>query len=158
MQITMNDLTINPAGIDMEALLSEWQWAMPEPVRPVLLTAMGDAFAQGESGAVYFIDMVEGTVHSVANDGPSFQALMSDNQFVTDHMFPARIIQLRNGGKTLSPNQVYSHKQPLVLGGSDDIENIEGTDVSVHISIQGQIHRQVKDLPDGASIDSIKIN
>jgi hypothetical protein len=64
MPITMNDLTISPDGADMNTLLSEWEWAMEEPLRPVLLTAMGDAFAQGESGAVYFIDMVEGGLTS----------------------------------------------------------------------------------------------
>ncbi len=157
MPITMNDLTISPNGVDMNALLSDWEWAMPEPLRPVLLTAMGDAFAQGESGAVYFIDMIEGAITPVADDGLSFQSLLSDTQFVTDHMFPSRIVDLRNAGKTLKPNHVYSHKQPLVLGGNDDVDNVEVTDVSVHVSVHGQIHRQVKDLPDGASIDSITI-
>ena len=153
----MNDLTISADGVDMDALLNDWSWAMPEPLRPVLLTAMGAAFAQSESGAVYFIDMVEGTITTVADDGASFQSLLADTQFVTDHLFPSRIVQLRNAGKTLRPGHVYSHKQLLVLGGDDDAENVEETDVSVHISIHGQVHRQVKDLPDGASIDSIQI-
>ncbi len=157
MPITMNDLTISPNGIDLDTLLSEWTWAMPEPLRPVLLTAMGDVFAQGESGAVYFVDMVEGNIRVVANDGNSFQALMRNNQFVTDHMFPSRIVELRNAGMSLQPGEVYSHRQLLVLGGDDDVGNIEATDVSVHVSIHGQVHRQVKDLPDGAPISEIKI-
>ena len=157
MPVTMNDLTISPDCVNMETLLDEWSWAMPEPLRPVLLTALGDAFAQGESGAVYFVDMVEGAITPVAEDGASFQALLSDTQFVTDHLFPSRIVQLRNPGKHLKPNPVYSHKQLLVLGGNDDADNVEVTDVSVHVSIHGQVHRQVKDLPDGASIDSITI-
>ena len=153
----MNDLTISPKGIDMDTLLSEWTWAMPEPLRPVLLTAMGDAFAQGESGAVYFVDMVEGNIRVVADDGESFQSLLRNNQFVIDHMFPSRIVQFRNAGMTLQTEHVYSHKQLLVLGGDDDIGNVESTDVSVHISIHGQVHRQVKDLPDGTPISEIKI-
>ena len=153
----MNDLTISPDGVEMDTLLEEWSWAMPEPLRPVLLTAMGDAFAQGKSGAVYFVDIVEGTITPVADDGASFQSLIADTQFVTDHLFPSRGVQLRSAGKTLVPNHVYSHKQLLVLGGNDDADNVEVTDVSVHIRIHGQVHRQVKDLPDGASIDSIKI-
>jgi hypothetical protein len=157
MPITMNDLTISPKGIDMDTLLSEWTWAMPESLRPVLLTAMGDVFAQGESGAVYFVDMVEGNIGVVADDGDSFQSLMRNNQFVTDHMFPSRIVQFRDAGMSLQTGQVYSHKQLLVLGGDDDIGNVEATDVSVHVSIHGQVHRQVKDLPDGTPISEIKI-
>lgn len=158
MPITMNDLTINADGVDMDTLLEDWAWAMPEPLRPVLLTAMGDAFAQGESGAVYFIDMVDGAVTSIADDGGSFQSLLSDTQFVTDHLFPSRIVQLRKAGKVLKPAHVYSHKQPLVLGGNDDAKNVEVTDVSVHVSIHGRIHCQVKDLPEGASVDSIDVD
>lgn len=158
MPITMNDLTISPKGIDFDTLLSEWKWAMPEPVRPVLLTAMGDAFAQGESGTVYFVDMVDGNVRPVADDGETFQSLLRNNQFVTDHLFPSRIVELRNAAITLQPKQVYSHKQLLALGGTDDIDNVEPTDASVHISIHGQVHRQIKDLPDGTPISEIKIN
>jgi hypothetical protein len=157
MPITMNDLTINPSGVAMDTLLSEWTWAMPEPLRPVLLTAMGDAFGQGPSGAVYFIDMVEGAIHHVADDGDAFQSLLRDNQFVTDHMFPSRIVEFRKAGMTLQPGEVYSHKQFLVLGGEDDIDNVETTDVSVHISMHGQIHEQVKNLPPGTPISQIKI-
>ena len=157
MPITLNDLTINPDGVDMATLLDDWTWAMPEPVRPVLLSAMGDAFAQGASGAVYFVDMVEGTVTPVAEDGATFETLLADTEFVTNHLFPARVVQLRNAGLTLKPKHVYSHKQPLVLGGEDDTENVEVTDVIVHISIHGQIHRQVKDLPDGTPIGEIEI-
>ena len=157
MPITMNDLTIKPQDLDLETLLDEWSWAMPEPMRPVLLTAMGDVFAQGESGTVYFVDTVEGTINAVADDGESFQSLLKDSQFVTDHMFPSRIVQLRNAGKTLPPQHVYSHTQPLALGAKDDLENVDVTDASVHISIHGQVHRQVKDLPPGTPISDIKI-
>ena len=157
MPITMNDLTINPQGLDLEALLDEWTWAMPEPMRPVLLTAMGDVFAQGESGTVYFVDAVEGVINPVADDGESFQALLRDSQFVTNHMFPSRIVELRKAGKTLPPQHVYSHTQPLALGGADELENVDATDASVHISIHGQVHRQIKDLPPGTPISDIKI-
>ncbi len=157
MPITMNDLTINPSGVAMDALLDDWKWAMPEPLRPVLLTAVGDVFAQGESGAVYFVDTVEGTVSAIAEDGATFQELLSDKEFVTRYLFPARIVSLREAGKTLEPQQVYSHKKPLVLGGQDDAENVEVTSVVVHVSFMGQIHEQVKDLPEGATIDNIKL-
>jgi len=158
MPITMNDLTISPEGVDMANLLDDWKWAMPEGMRPVLITAVGDVFAQGESGAVYFIDAVEGKVSSVAEDGSTFQELLSDKQFVTEYLFPARIVQFREVGMTLGPQQVYSHKKPLVLGGEDSADNVEVTDVSVHVSILGQIHRQVKDLPAGTSIENVKLN
>ncbi|MFO1000719.1 MAG: DUF1851 domain-containing protein [Planctomycetaceae bacterium] len=157
MPITLNDLTINADSVDLDTLLSDWEWAMPEPLRPVLLTAMGDVFAQGNSGSVYFVDVVNGSIRLVADDGESFEQLLRNNQFVTDHMFPARVVEFRKAGLTLEPTQVYSHKQLLVLGGADDLENVETTDVSVHVSIHGQIHFQIKDLPNGTPISEFKI-
>ena len=157
MPITLNDLTINADSVDLDTLLSDWEWAMPEPLRPVLLTAMGDVFAQGNSRSVYFVDVVDGSIRLVADDGESFEQLLRNNQFVTDHMFPARVVEFRKAGLTLEPTQVYSHKQLLVLGGADDLENVETTDVSVHVSIHGQIHFQVKDLPNGTPISEFKI-
>ena len=157
MPLTMNDLTIGPANVNMDTLLDDWSWAIPEPLQPVLLTAMGDAFAQATSGSVYFIDTVEGSVSLVTDNGSEFETLLTDTQFVTRYLFPSRIVQLREAGKTLSQQQVYSHTKPLVLGGDDNAENVEATDVSVHVSIHGQIHRQVKDLPEGASVDNIVI-
>lgn len=49
MPITMNDLTINPSGVDMNSLLTDWEWAMLEPLQPVLPTAVGDVFAQAQA-------------------------------------------------------------------------------------------------------------
>ena len=158
MPITINDLTISLNGVDMDALLEDWSWAMPESVKPILVTAMGDVFAQGESGTVYFVDMVQGTVLPIAEDGASFESLLTDNDFVTRQLFPSRVVQLRAAGINLKPQQVYSYKKPLVLGGDDNIENVESTEVSVHVSIHGQVHRQVRDLPDGTPIDNIEIN
>ncbi|WP_417377715.1 T6SS immunity protein Tdi1 domain-containing protein [Gimesia sp.] len=157
MEITLNDLTINPEGVDIDELLQDWTWAMSEPMRPVLLTALGDLFAQGDSGAVYFVDVIEGEIRTVAEDGTTFEDLLSDAEFVADHFFPARVLELRDAGIQLEANQVYSHQQPLVLGGNDELENYETSDVSVYISIQGQIHEQVKDLPEGTVISDVEI-
>lgn len=157
MAITLNDLTINLEGVDVKSLLSDWKWAMEESMKPVLVTAMGDVFAQGKSGAVYFVDVVGGTIECIAEDGSEFEELLTNKDFVTDLMYPARVIENRKAGLSLGPKEVYSNCTPLVLGGEDDVENIETTDVSVHVSIHGQIHKQVKDLPPGTPIKNIKI-
>lgn len=157
MEITLNDLTINPESVDLDELLADWNWAMPEPMCPVLLTALGDIFAEGDTGAIYFVDVIEGHIRMVAEDNAAFEELLSDAEFVTDHFFPSRVVELREAGIELEANQVYSHQQPLVLGGNDELENYETSDVSIYISIQGQIHEQVKDLPEGTVISDVEI-
>jgi hypothetical protein len=158
MPITMDDLTISPQGVDCDNLLSDWTWAAPEPLRAVLITALGDVFAQGPSKAVYFVDVVGGSISRVAEDGATFQSHLRDQQFVTDHLFPGRIVELRQAGCALAAAEVYSHKRPLVLGGADELDNIEPADVSVHVSLHGQIHNQVRHLPAGTKLSEIDIS
>ena len=153
--LTLGDLTINPEGLDRETLLAGWAWAMEQPMLPVLLTAMGDVFAQGESGAVYFIDATAGTITKIAEDGATFQQLLGDVEFVTGTMHPSRIVELRDAGVPLGQHEVYSHKHPMVLGGSDELDNYETCHVTVHVGMLGQIHEQVKDLPPGTPISDI---
>lgn len=157
MPITLNDLTINFDGIDRTKLLEDWDWAMPEPITPILITAMGDVFAQAESGTVYFLDAECGTIESIAASVDEFRRLLTDAAFVTDRMYPSRIVQLRKANLTLGTHEVYGNKHPLVLGGADTLENIETANVVVHLSLLGQIHKQVKDLPPGTPINSFKV-
>ena len=155
--ITINDLTISLQGLDTSTLLSEWEWAMCEPMTPILLIALGDVFAQGDSKAVYFLDTNQGSFVLVAGTGDQFQNMLRDPRFVTEKMLPARILQLRKAGIELGPSEVYSHSHPLVLGGEDTNENVAPTNIAVHLSLYGQIHRQIKDLPEGTKITDIQI-
>jgi hypothetical protein len=155
--LTLEDLTIDPEGIDPVALLADWEWAMESLMLPVLITAMGDVFAQTDSGEVCFVDVIGGEVIPVCDSSEAFEDALDDEEFIDEFFYPERVLELRNAGLKLSGRNVYSHKLPLVVGGEDEAANFETTDAVVHVSIHGQIYRQVKDLPDGAEIGEIEI-
>lgn len=71
-------------------------------------------------------------------DGDEFQGLLRDREFVAERFYPARIVEFRGAGLMLDPGEVYSHRRPMVLGGGDELENYEMTNVAVHVSIHGQ--------------------
>ncbi len=54
-------------------------------------------------------------------------------------------------------DQVVAPKQPLVLGGSDEISEMELSSLVVAVSFGGQIWEQVKDLPPGTAITGVSI-
>jgi hypothetical protein len=56
------------------------------------------------------------------------------------------------------PGQCLSFKIPPVLSGPLEVDNIEVCDLMVHESIQAQIHRNVKDLPEGTRIDRFVVD
>jgi hypothetical protein len=51
--------------------------------------------------------------------------------------------------KYLTKGKSYSFKIPMVLGGKATTDNVEIFDLVVWVSIIGQIHKQVKEIPQG---------
>ena len=158
MRITLNDLTVNFSHLDREAILEDWRWLIGAQKQPILISAIGDAFLQDpEDGGIHLLDVGSGTLEPIAASVSEFQELLRDTEFVTNVLVPQIVVETRNAGKPLGPGEVYSFEHPPVLGGEYSAENMVPTDILVHFSIMGQIHRQVKDLPPGTPIGEIKI-
>ena len=154
MKITWNELTVKfDSGND--ELFSDWRWLIGDAVRPILITALGDAFFQGADGSVWWLDVAGGRFSKAAESVAAFEHAMVAN--VNDWFVPQLVGELLAFGETLCPNQCYSFKKPPILGGKYVAENLEPVDLSVHFSILGQIHYRVKDLPVGTPINSITI-
>jgi len=64
--------------------------------------------------------------------------------------------QLRLSGKRLKDGQLFSYKKLPIIGGDYSVDNFEPSDMEVHFSFAGQIHNQIKDLPDGMKIKDVK--
>ncbi len=158
MPITMNDLTVNFQHLDREALLTDWHWLIGSAKQPILLSALGDAYLQDtEDGTVHLLDVGGGALEKVADSVDEFRALLGDREFVMDSFVPSLILNLRASGKTLAPGQIYSFQHPPALGGEYSGDNLVPTDIQVHFSVLGQVHQQVKNLPEGTRIGEIRI-
>ena len=156
--MTLDDLTVDFRHLDRRSLLKEWEWLIGSTKLPILLTASGDAFVQDiEDGSVYVLDTGDGSIHQVANSVENFQSLLGKSDFVANYFAVQMVGDLLAVGQHLSPGQIYSYKQPLVLGGECVLDNIERTDIAVHFSIAGQIHRQVSGLPVGTHVAGASI-
>jgi hypothetical protein len=55
----------------------------------------------------------------------------------------------------LGRGQCVGYRVPLFLGGQDDVENLEVSDVEVYWSICGQLRHGVQSLPPGTSVDEV---
>ena len=156
--MTLDDLTVNFEHLNREELLSEWKWLIDDINLPILISASGDAFVQNvNNGSVSCLDTATAEVFEVASDISEFHRLLTEIEFVENHFAVNMVDDLINNGIRLEPGKVYSYKKPPVLGGDYVLENIEPTDIDVHFSITGQIHCQVKYLPEGTIISDIKI-
>lgn len=156
--MNINDLTVSFAHLNPETLFEDWEWLIEENKHPVMITKAGDAFLQdNNTGEVYFLDTVEGLLSQVASTGDEFMALLSDVDFVMEHFAVNLIAPLLKEEESIQDGMLYGWKKPCVLGGEFSTDNLEPTDIEVHFSLQGQIWNQVKDLPEGSTIDNVNI-
>lgn len=156
--MTLDDLTVSFAHLDRERILEDWQWLIGEEGLPILITASGDAFIQDPfSLEISFLDVIAGDLRKVAISGDEFKTLLSEPEFVKSHFGVEMISDLMNSDINLESSQVYSFKIPPVLGGAQSIDNVGPTDIEVHFSLAGQIHKRVRDLPEGTPVSSVKL-
>ena len=157
--MTLDDLTVNFAHLKRDEILSDWEWLIGKDKLPILITAFGEAFLQDAlDGSVHFLNVKNASLSKVANTVDELKLKLSDKEFALEFLAVQAVSDLRKLGNFLSKGQVYSYKKAPVLGGGVAPDNIEPTDIEVHFSLLGQIHEQVKSLPNGASIRSIELN
>ncbi len=77
MRITWNELTVSPAGVDLDGLLSEWRWLADESFEPVVISALGDLFLRREDGPIFWLDAGWGQLTEVAPGAAEFKQLMA---------------------------------------------------------------------------------
>jgi len=158
MAITFKDLAVAFDPGQRDSLLAEWHWLIGEQRLPILIAAIGNAFVQdAQDGSVHLLDAGEGSLTQVSDSVDEFRDLLNDEDFVAAYFDVEAVAEMKSAGRVLEPGQVWGFIRPPVLGGAFGTDNYEPMDLEVHLSIQGQIHRQVKDLPPGTPISSIKL-
>jgi hypothetical protein len=158
-RLTLNDLTVNFAHLDREHLLDDWRWLIGPSKQPILLSAIGDAFVQDENDrTIHLLDTAAGTCRFVAPDDGELRELLTDPQWAADYLAAEVIADILSNGLRLAPGQIYSWKNPPALGGAYEFENAAATEIGVHFSMTGQIHREVQSLPPGTPISRIQFH
>jgi hypothetical protein len=152
MEIKLDDVTVNFQDLDLEDLFSAWQWRVGDQKALILISKLGDMFLLGADDAVYWLQTDSGDLTKIADNLEHFEKLLAQEEYLDNWFLPELIAQLRQAGKTLGTNEVYSYKKLPVIGGEYSIDNIEPTDVSVHFAFSGQICEQIQNLPDGTKV------
>ena len=146
-------LTKDITNIDMEDILSCWQWRISEMKAVAVMSSLGDLFLVGKDDAVYWLQTDSGDLTKVAANLELFELYRNEEDKIDNWFLPLLVEKLISAGKTLKENEVYSYIINPVLGGEYLIENIKPTDMSVHFAFSGQICEQIKDLPDGTKVN-----
>jgi hypothetical protein len=156
MALTYNQLTKDISTVDIADMLSGWRWRLTGMKALVTISVLGDAFLLGDDNAVYWLETGTGNFTKIADSLEHYKQLLNDEEITGYWFLPSLVEELLAAGKILKDTQVYSYKQPPLIGGDYSVDNFEPCDPSVHFSFTGQLYQQVKDLPEGTPINNIK--
>ncbi|WP_157954051.1 T6SS immunity protein Tdi1 domain-containing protein [Microbulbifer sp. A4B17] len=156
-ETTYDDLFAPVSGINKNELLLDWHWLVGESAEPLLITALGDVFYRSGNG-IFFLDVNWGQSDALEKGYQEFREdpWGNDEEFGTRYA-PDFVAKLRESGIILNSGQCYSFKKPPCFGGNMVIGNISTCDVTVHISLMGQLYYKLKDVPPGTKISGISL-
>jgi hypothetical protein len=156
MKIDLDDLTVKFKEEDSDKLTKEWTWLVGTEKKVLLVSAIGDMFIADKAGKIYWLDIGSGDLNLIAETIQEFKDKLRNIEQVNEWFMIDLTTELKNSDKKLNGGQVYSYKKLPIIGGDYTVGNFAPLDIEEHFGYTGHLHRQIKDLPDGTSVE-IKI-
>jgi len=121
------------------------------------MNQFGDMFLCNDKGEIYFLDIIKGEANKIADSVAELEVLLLDKEVEASLFLTELLTELEREGITLAEGQCFSFRIPPVLGGKMESSNVEVCSISVHVSLVGQILRQVRHLAPGTKVGPFRI-
>jgi hypothetical protein len=151
------DLLRSFTAEDYERALDDWKWLGLDGLSPIAASPFGDVFFRGRGG-IWFLDTLEGSVTQVFGDEELWRETLETPEGQDQYLLAGLALGAASRGLVPGPSQVYAFSVPPVLGGAIDATNMEVLDFVVAVSMSGQVHHQVRDLPPGTTISGFTLD
>jgi hypothetical protein len=113
----IEDITVNPEGIDWQSCLQHWSWLlkkMPE-FNIWLVTKFGEIFVVADSGEVWFLSTSNASYEKVANSQQEFWSLLIDPEELNYYFMSGVLNLLHESGFLLEQGQCFGFHVPCVF-------------------------------------------
>jgi hypothetical protein len=140
------------AADDRQDLLFEWRWLIGEDARLVGWSEAADLFFSDAGGAVSRVDTGSGDHALLATSVAQCQSMLSDRRQAGTMLMLPIVQAFEQTHGPLRAGTCLGFKKLPVFGGTYTIENRYAVSMSEHAAFTGDVHRQIRDLPDGAQI------
>jgi hypothetical protein len=139
-KLTWDDLLIqNISAENARAWIAEWESLVSGRFHPVFMSRFGDWFLRRPDGTTELLDVLEGTLTTIADTPAAFDELVNDPKWQEDHLLSWLVYQLHEDGKAPSDNECYGFVPHPALGGPIDRRNVVVLDIIVWQTICSQI-------------------
>jgi hypothetical protein len=154
--MNLDDLIVKFNKDSADKLTEDWNWLIGTDKTPIIVTAIGDMFLKDTNQKIYWLDVGQGKCEIVADRLQDFEDKLKDIEQVNEWFMIDLTTALRLSGKELKDGQLYSYKKLPIIGGDYTVDNFAPLDIVEHFGYTGDIHKQIKDLPNGTKVE-IKI-
>lgn len=145
-----DDLFVEVEPEVQETLLEDWRWLVGEEAQVFKVTIFGDVFTRSADGHVHRLDTGRAAFTEVAeSDGKWAEAARIHG---SDWFHGKVLAQLRKLDVKPPEGQVYSWRQPPMVGGAEELDNVGFSFVRVHLSLTGRLAESLKDVPSGQPV------
>jgi hypothetical protein len=133
-------------------LLAQWRWLLGGLPRLIGWSSAGDLFYLDESARCCRLDTGAGEVEVVASSRDAFDSALEDPKR-TDELFLSPVVrEFESVHGPLPAGCCLGFRTLPVHGGAYAVENRFVISVAEHASITGDLHRQIRALPDGTAL------
>jgi hypothetical protein len=151
--IDIQSYTISTDGLSIDRIINPWLWLTNEDKTAIALTKCGDMLLKDPLGKLFFLDTGIGEMKLISENYLDFSNGTLGEEVYEELLMPKLIDELENANKKLAPGQVYAFYKLPLLGGTYEKDNVYPVNLYEHYSLTGEIHLQLKDLPDGSQVN-----
>lgn len=137
-------------------LIRDWRWLLGGSVRLIGWASSGDLFIVDAKGAVMRLDTGSGELEPCASSIGEFYRALEDRGRAADLLLLPVVHEFESRHGNLGPDECLGFTALPVFGGVYSVGNRRRVTVAEHASFTGDIHRQIRDLPDGEEV-SVKV-
>jgi hypothetical protein len=154
MSINWRDISFQLEPEVAQDVASAWAWLVPEPWSPVICSKVPGIFLEKSDGEVHWLDTGTGLIGKVADTREGFEDLLSASPDLVEEWFlPGLVDQLHAAGKIAGPGQCYGFTVlPIFAEGKYKVDNMFVLPMREQFVGIAEVHRQLSELPDGASV------
>jgi hypothetical protein len=109
-------------------------------------------FLAGANGQIMLLDPGGGDIEVVAESISAFRSLLVDPQHAPNLLQEPVVRAFEEQHGPMAAGHCLSYTQLPVLGGAYSSENRFTLSIGEHAAVTGEMHRQLRDLPDGAKV------
>jgi len=153
--MNLSNYLLDQEGHDWSDILSDWDWLLPSEFTVWMVNRFGDVIFVSADRAVHLLDIGAALVKQLAVSREEFIAKVDVDDNADNWLLISLTDKCVASGLKLDRGQCYSFKLTPVFGGEYIVENIHVIDFEVNFSLLAQIHRQIRDLPDGTQVNFV---